>query len=98
MNIEEINFYDPIINAGKRLKHIHVTESHRGMLGEGNVNWEALFSALEAINFEGNLVLENFSSSVPGMQEKVSLWQKSPYNALELAEGSLAFLKKHMDK
>ncbi|WP_312510147.1 sugar phosphate isomerase/epimerase family protein [Chryseobacterium culicis] len=95
MNIEESNFYDPIISAGKILKHIHVTESHRGMLGEGTVNWNEFFSALKQINFEGNLVLENFSSSVPGMQEKVSLWQKSPYNAQELAEGSLAFLKKH---
>ncbi|KPE52788.1 sugar phosphate isomerase/epimerase family protein [Chryseobacterium indologenes] len=98
MNIEENNFYDPIINSGKRLKHIHVTESHRGMPGEGTVNWDAFFSALEEINFEGNLVLENFSSSIPGMQEKVSLWQQSPHNAQELAEGSLAFLKKHTKK
>ncbi|WET49937.1 sugar phosphate isomerase/epimerase [Chryseobacterium indologenes] len=98
MNIEESNFYDPIINAGKKLKHIHVTESHRGMLGEGNVHWEAVFSALKEINFEGNLVLENFSSSVSGMQEKVSLWQQSSYNAQELAEGSLAFLEKNLRK
>ncbi|UWX61489.1 sugar phosphate isomerase/epimerase [Chryseobacterium oranimense] len=96
MNIEENNFYDPIINSGKMLKHIHVTESHRGMLGEGTVNWEEFFSALKQINFEGNLVLENFSSSIPGMQEKVSLWQKSPYDAQELAEGSLAFLRKNL--
>jgi D-psicose/D-tagatose/L-ribulose 3-epimerase len=73
------------------LKHIHVTESHRGMLGEGTVSWEEFFSALKKIDFEGNLVLENFSSSVPGMQEKVSLWQKSPYNAQELAEEALLF-------
>lgn len=98
MNIEENNFYDPILNAGNKLKHIHVTESHRGMLGEGTIHWEAIFSALKEINFEGNLVLENFSSSVPGMQEKVSLWQQSPYNAQELAEGSLAFLQKHIIK
>ncbi|AZA76912.1 sugar phosphate isomerase/epimerase [Chryseobacterium sp. G0186] len=93
MNIEENNFYDPIIHSGKKLKHIHVTESHRGMLGEGMVNWDDLFSALKKINFAGNLVLENFSSSIPGMQEQVSLWQTSPYNAQELAEGSLEFLK-----
>ena len=96
MNIEENNFYDPIINSGKMLKHLHVTESHRGMLGEGTVNWEEFFSALKKINFEGNLVLENFSSSIVGMQEKVSLWQTSPYNAQELAKGSLAFLKKNL--
>ncbi len=95
MNIEENNFYDPIIAAGKKLKHIHITESHRGMLGEGTVNWNELFKALKEIDFEGNLVLENFSSSIPGMQQMVSLWQKSPYEAEELAITSLQFMKNY---
>lgn len=95
MNIEENNFYDPIILAGNKLKHLHMTDSHRGMLGEGTVNWNELFKALKEINFEGNLVLENFSSSVPGMQQMVSLWQKSPHDAEELALGSLKFMKNH---
>lgn len=94
MNIEEDNFYEPIIKAGKRLKHLHMTESNRGMLGEGNVNWNDLFRALKEIDFEGNLVLENFSSSVKGMSEAVSLWQKSKYDADDLAKGSLGFMKK----
>lgn len=96
MNIEENNFYDPVILAGNKLKHVHITESHRGMLGEGTINWDEFFSALKKINFEGNLVLENFSSSVSGMQQMVSLWQKSPYNAEELALGSLNFMKKYI--
>lgn len=93
MNIEENNFYDPIIEAGKNLKHIHVTESNRGMPDEGTVNWDEFFKALKTIDFEGNLVLENFSSSIPGMQQAVSLWQQSPHNAEELAIGSLNFIK-----
>ncbi|UQB69855.1 sugar phosphate isomerase/epimerase family protein [Epilithonimonas zeae] len=97
MNIEENNFYDPIILAGKKLKHVHITESHRGMLGEGTVNWKEFFRALKEINFEGNLVLENFSSSISGMQQMVSLWQKSPYDADQLANGSLQFLKNYVN-
>ena len=93
MNIEENNFYDPIIEAGKKLKHLHITESNRGMPGEGTVNWDELFKGLKAIDFEGNLVLENFSSSIPGMQQAVSLWQTSPHNAEDLAIGSLNFIK-----
>lgn len=96
MNIEENNFRDPILLANQKLKHIHVTESHRGMLGEGTVNWNQFFHALREINFEGNLVLENFSSSIPGMQQMVSLWQKSPYNAEQLALGSLNFIKQNL--
>lgn len=96
MNIEENNFYDPIILAGKKLKHVHITESHRGMLGEGTVNWNELFKTLKAIDFAGNLVLENFSSSISGMQQAVSLWQKSPYEAEDLAQKSLEFLKRQI--
>lgn len=94
MNIEEDNFYNPIKKAGKRLRHLHMTESNRGMLDEGNVHWEDLFKALKEINFEGNLVLENFSSSVKGMSSAVSLWQKSKYDANALAKGSLDFMRK----
>ena len=48
-----------------------MTESDRGMLGEGNVRWDDLFRGLQEIDFNGNLVLENFSNSVP-------VWRK-PY-------------------
>lgn len=94
MNIEESNFYDPVVTAGDKLRHVHMTESGRGMLGEGNVCWEDLFLALHEIDFNGNLVLENFSNSIPGMAEAVSLWRPSKYDASELAQGSLAFMKK----
>ena len=94
MNIEETSFYEPVIAAGSRLRHIHMTESNRGMLGEGNVRWDDLFRGLQEIDFNGNLVLENFSNSVPGMAEAVSLWRPSKYNADELAKGSLAFMRK----
>lgn len=95
MNIEESNFYDPVLLADQKLKHLHITESHRGMPGEGTVNWQQLSDALEKIDFTGNLVLENFSSSIPGMQQMVSLWQISPYSAEELAIKSLKFLRDH---
>ncbi|KGO88480.1 xylose isomerase [Flavobacterium rivuli WB 3.3-2 = DSM 21788] len=93
MNIEENNFHDPVIQSDKLLKHVHITESNRGMPGEGTINWDEFFGALKEIDFNGNLVLENFSSSVAGMQQAVSLWQKSPYNTEALAVGSLRFIK-----
>ncbi len=93
MNIEEDNFYDPVVAAGDRLKHIHMTESNRGMLGEGNVHWDNLFRGLSSIDFSGNLVLENFTSQVDGMASAVSLWRHSKYNADQLAIGSLEFMK-----
>ena len=96
MNIEESDFYSPVKKAKNKLVHVHMTDSDRGMLGEGNVNWNQLFIALNEINFEGHLVLENFSNSIPHMVETVSLWRPSKYSAEELASGSLAFMKQKL--
>jgi D-psicose/D-tagatose/L-ribulose 3-epimerase len=98
MNIEERNFYDPIIRAGNRLKHVHITESDRGMTGEGNVHWDDFFKALAAINYQGPLVLENFSSEITALVGPTSLWRPSKYNSEDLAKGSLAFMRKMVDK
>jgi len=98
MNIEESNFYNPIIHAGKYLKHLHITESDRGMTGEGNVHWDDLFRALAEINYQGPLVLENFSSQIKELVGPTSLWRPSKYNSEELAIGSLTFMKKMTQK
>ncbi len=93
MNMEENGFYDPVVAAGNRLRHVHATESDRGMPGEGNVHWQDFFRGLATISYRHALVLENFSSSVTGMAEAVSLWRPSKYDAATLAQGSLRFLK-----
>ncbi|MDP4185475.1 MAG: sugar phosphate isomerase/epimerase [Bacteroidota bacterium] len=98
MNIEERNFYDPIIHAGQRLQYLHITESDRGMTGEGNVHWDDLFKALATINYQGPLVLENFSSEIKELVGPTSLWRPSKYNSEDLAVGSLAFLKQMVKK
>ncbi|KIA86710.1 sugar phosphate isomerase/epimerase [Flavobacterium sp. AED] len=98
MNIEERNFYDPIIRAGNKLKHVHITESDRGMTGEGNVHWDDFFKALAVINYQGPLVLENFSSQIKELVGPTSLWRPSKYNSEDLAKGSLEFMRKMVDK
>jgi len=94
MNIEENSFYTPVVQAGPALRYLHMTGSDRGMLGEDNVHWEDLFKGLAAIDFRGDLVLENFSSEVEALRGPTSLWRASKYGADALAAGSLAFLKK----
>ena len=98
MNIEETNLYDPIIRAGDKLKHTHITESDRGMTGEGNVNWDDFFKALSEINYQGPLVLENFSSEIKELVGPTSLWRPSKYNSEDLAKGSLQFMKNMVNK
>lgn len=94
MNIEESNFSEPLLAAGKHLHYMHLAGSDRGLPGEDHVSWDELFGALRDIGFEGDLVLESFSSGVPGMAEKTALWRPSRYPPDELASASLGFMRK----
>jgi D-psicose/D-tagatose/L-ribulose 3-epimerase len=68
------------------------------MTGEGNVHWNDFFKALAAINYQGPLVLENFSSQIKELVGPTSLWRPSKYNSEDLAKGSLEFMRKMVDK
>jgi D-psicose/D-tagatose/L-ribulose 3-epimerase len=68
------------------------------MTGEGNVHWDDFFKALAEINYQGPLVLENFSSQIKELVGPTSLWRPSKYNSEDLAKGSLLFMRKMVDK
>lgn len=93
MNIEEMGFYDPIIATADVLDYIHMSESHRGLVGSGTVNWEQIWQALAAISFSGNLVLESFAAINPDLAAATCLWRPPNESSQVLAEQGLAFLK-----
>jgi D-psicose/D-tagatose/L-ribulose 3-epimerase len=93
MNIEEEGFDVPIRAAADVLDYIHMSESHRGLVGSGTVNWEQVWGALAAVGYRGQLVLESFAAINPDLQAATCLW-RPPNQAPEvLAREGLAFLK-----
>ncbi len=92
-NIEESNMSTPVLQAGNLLKHVHAAASDRGILGKDNIDWESFFKALAAVNYQGSLVLESFSSEVQELVAPTSLWRKSTYSCEELAKESLQFMR-----
>ena len=59
---------------------------------------DSFFKALAEINYQGPLVLENFSSEITALVGPTSLWRPSKYNSEDLAKGSLLFMRKMVDK
>jgi len=98
MNIEEEGFYTPFVEAADVLGHVHMSESHRGLVGTGTVVWDEVFRGLKDANFSGNLVLESFAAINPDIAAATCLWR--PTNALPetLAMQGLAFLKAGVEK
>lgn len=58
--LEELSFYDTIVNTGDYLGHFHTAENNRGIPGTGLVNWEEVYRALKDINYSDWLVIESF--------------------------------------
>ena len=98
MNIEEEGFSSALRAAGNRAGYIHMSESHRGMPGEGTVDWDDVFTGLKEVDFQGPLVLEAFAAINPDLIGATCLWRPSKHPPIELAERGLQFLKDHAKK
>jgi len=92
MNIEEDGFYAPFEATADVLDYIHMSESHRGMLGTGTVNWDEVWRALHDINFKGKLVMESFAAINPDLQAATCMWRPPKQSPMTLATEGYTFL------
>lgn len=93
MTIEEEGFYKPIVACSETLGYIHMSESHRGLVGTGTVNWDQVFRGLVDASYEGPLALESFAAINQDLIAATCLWRPPNGTADELAAGGLAFLR-----
>jgi D-psicose/D-tagatose/L-ribulose 3-epimerase len=92
VNIEEHGFSQPIAQADQLCGYVHMSESDRGMLGEGNVDWDDVFKGLKIIEYTGPLVIEAFAAINPDLIAATCLWRPGSYSADDLATRGLEFL------
>jgi D-psicose/D-tagatose/L-ribulose 3-epimerase len=94
MNIEETDFTKPVLACGDRLGYVHVGESHRGYLGTGTVDFPAFFGALAAVNYQGSVTFESFSSAVvaPGLSTTLAIWRNTWTDSADLAQHAREFI------
>ncbi len=93
MNFEEEGFYRPIVETADVLDYLHMSESHRGLVGTGTVQWDDVWRALAEIEFKGALVLESFAAINPDLAAATCLWRPANQPSEVLAREGLAFLK-----
>ncbi|MEI3612898.1 sugar phosphate isomerase/epimerase family protein [Pseudogracilibacillus sp. SO30301A] len=58
MNIEEVDMLYAIENVSDKLGVFHLADNNRQGVGFGHIDFEAVFSKLKEINYDGPLVLE----------------------------------------
>ena len=94
MNIEE-KFQGPAIRkAGKLLGHFHACGSDRGTPGNDHIDWKSVASALKAIKYKGDVVIESFTTDVKVIARAAAIWRRIEPTRDEIAVKGLKFLKR----
>ncbi|HKJ95719.1 MAG TPA: sugar phosphate isomerase/epimerase [Gammaproteobacteria bacterium] len=77
MNIEESSVSEAVAVCGQRLGYFHIGESHRGYLGSGSIDFDAIYRALAAHGYTGPIAFESFSSAVvdPVLSNVLGVWR-----------------------
>jgi len=93
MHIEERDSVAAIYKHAEHIAHVHASASHRGLLGQDQVNWQAVLAALDAIGYDGDIVIESFSPENQVIARAASIWRELYESPEQLAVEGLAFLR-----
>ncbi len=94
MHIEEANVEAAIRAAGDYLVHVQVSESHRGIPGTGQFDWDGLRRGLEAIGYSGAVSIESFSPGCSTLAEAVCIWKPLAASQDLFAQQGFRFLER----
>lgn len=96
-HMEEVSIAAAVRAAGAKLLHVHANESHRGIPGQGAIDWQAVRNALRDIGYDGALVIETFDFHVPEVAVGGRMWRAlgtSGSSGDDIARQGLAFLRR----
>ena len=77
---------------------VHISENDRSIPGTGHVHWDETFDTLQAVKYDGWMVVEAFGMALPNIVAATKIWRKMFPSEDQLATESLAFMKQHVAK
>ncbi|MEP1472988.1 MAG: sugar phosphate isomerase/epimerase family protein [Halieaceae bacterium] len=92
-NIEDPSPVEALRDISGVINHVHLSESHRGTLGTGQVDWDETFASLRDINYEGWLVIEAFGTSDPGLAMAANVWRNAFTSREEVYSDGIRFIR-----
>ena len=92
-HLEEKNLAAAIQLGGQHIFHVHACENDRGVPGTGQVHWDALAPALQAVDYQGAVVIESFTPAVKSIARAVCIWREIAPDQDTIAKEGLAFLR-----
>ena len=98
MNIEEKNQGEAIRKAGPYLAHFHACGTDRGTPGNDSLDWKPIVAALKAIKYQGDVVIESFTTDVKVIARAAAIWRRMEPTRDEIAVKGLQNLHRIFGK
>lgn len=93
MHIEERGTGMGIVDAKEHLGYMHISESDRGIPGRGNCDWNQIYAALAAVEYNGGQTIESFVNLSSELAALLCIWRPVANSAEELVRDGLPFIK-----
>ncbi len=97
-NIEDPNPDIALPACQAHLFHVHLSESHRGTLGTGQVKWQETFATLKRLDYKGWLTIEAFGISDPAIVGAANIWRNAFDTPEQLYCDGIAFIHNGLDQ
>ena len=92
-NIEEKSVSAALRDAGRHLKHLHVSENDRGIPGSGHVAWTELFRTASELGYDRWMTIESFGFAAGALSTAAAIWRDLASTPDAIAFEGLAFLR-----
>ena len=92
-NIEETDPIESMYAVRDDIFQIHLSESHRGTLGTGQVKWDEYFAGLKSIDYEGWVVIEAFGIADPAIVSAANVWRNAFESPEQLYRDGIMFIR-----
>ncbi|MCB9450958.1 MAG: sugar phosphate isomerase/epimerase [Anaerolineaceae bacterium] len=97
MNMEEDDLAAAIHQSGTQIGHFHCAASNRKLPGRGHIDWLAIKAALDAVGYQGALVIETFPNPNVETGRAVNTWRPLVGEDKDTdVKAALAFLREHV--
>lgn len=93
MNIEEESFATAFDQAAPHLAYVNLTESNRGVPGQGVLNWQAALKALAQIGYAGPLTVMAPNHVDPESAQGLAVRRPAAERAADVIEIGLPFIR-----
>jgi hypothetical protein len=74
-NIEESDPVGSLVETIGAIRHIHISENHRGAPGSGHIDHAAAIRAAKAAGYDGWFTVEAFGQALPDLAAATRVWR-----------------------